>query len=150
MIVALAFCLAGKELHGLYGYFSYLKDTGGRRYYSGAVYDLAEYLIKEKAQKVIVGSWGLHNIITIASEGRIPSEAAEYWPVKYSDPRELKDIFRDTKALYVFYPMEVSPSANNIDSFIRAAKEQGAHFVEKKRFYERDGGLLYIVMGAAG
>lgn len=127
------------ELNCLKGYFHYLKKTGGGLYYSPAIYDLTDYLIKEKTNYAVMVSWGLHNVIDVASGGKIQTKEA--WYIIDFEPYLCKE-----DNLFVYFPKEISPDYNNVDRFFETAGKLKINLVEKKRFFDRGGRLIYVVM----
>jgi len=145
VVIASSVLLLSKELIGLKGYFYYLKNNGGIRLYSSAVYDLTDYLLKEKATNVIVGDWGLNNIIELNSGGRIePIERFQPEQWNLANAQEL--FIKNKNSLYVFYAKEASSHPPNLENFLTVAKQLNLNFIEKKVFYEKDGTPVYFVM----
>lgn len=130
-----------KELNGIRGYFYYLSKTGGKLHFSPAIYDLTDYLLKEKVSSVVVGSWGLHNVIDVCSDGRTSTE--EYW--WRTNIEGWRSHLLNKNKLFIFYSKEIV-NLNSLEDFIKAAKQLNLKIVEKKRFYERDGSPIYIIM----
>lgn len=140
MIAIFLILFIGKELNGIRGYFYHLKKTGGKLYFSSAIYDLTDYLLKTKRSNIIIPSWGLQNIIDITSGGLIRTQ--QIWHIGDWEP-----FLKDKNALYIFYPKEHSNTMfNNLDDFLATAKKLNLTLVEEKRFYEKDGEPVYIVM----
>lgn len=141
MISVFLFTTIARELGYLEGYFYYLKKTGGYSYYSPVIYDLTDYLIKEKADNVVMVSWGLQNIVDVASGGKIHTKEA--WHIIDLEP----DLVMDNN-LFVYFPKEISCNLNNVDRLFETAGKLKIHLVEKKRFFDQGGRLIYVVMKA--
>lgn len=139
VILAFSFVFIIKEINGVRGYFYYLKRTGGKLYLSPVIYDLTKYLIKEKTSNVVAVSWGLQNVIDVASGGKIQTQEA--WPTLDWEPYLCKE-----NNLFVYFPKEISPNLNNVELLFETAVRLKINLVEKKRFYDKSGRIIYVVM----
>jgi len=127
-------------ISGLELYFYHLRKNGGREYYSPIVYDLTTYLLKANVSRVVVGGWGLYDIVHISSGGRI-------CPVDLpaADPETILNLSKNNDVLYVFYRKGLTVGINNLTTFLKTAETLHLDIIKEKVFYERDGTPLYIV-----
>jgi hypothetical protein len=150
-VVVFSIFLISKELTGLRGYFYYLKNGKFPPECSTVIYDLTDYLVKEKMTNVIAGShsWALRMDIELCSGGLIkPVEIDDQQKWPYHDIRNL--ISQNQNSYYVFYPQKAVPNLNNLENFLAVARQLNLEFVEKKVFYEKDGTPVYLVMALKG
>jgi hypothetical protein len=145
LVIICACLLTAAGISGLERYFYYLKKSGGKQYYSPVIYDLANYLLKADAPRVFVGSYGLYDIISMCSGGRIiPVDLISV------DPEAIISLPKNSNDLYVFYHRDLTASWNNLREFLKTAQTLHFDIIKEKEFYERDGSPLYLVYKIAG
>lgn len=129
------------EINGVSGYFYLLKETGGRLFYSPAIYNLTEYLLKERPIDISACDWGIQCVIDITSGGLVRPRDLANEKGKIIGGRE--SLLRDKNSFFIFYAKETG--FGNVGNFIANVKQLNLVPVEVRRFYERDGSPVYSV-----
>jgi len=128
------------ELNALKGYFNHMEESGGKQYYSAAIYDLTEYLVNNKISSVVLSHYGPRNSIKLVSGGLIQEKGCD----------SVKDwgTFIREKNVFIFYskePMDCTDKFSNLGNFLINAERLDLDEHEIRRFYERDGSPVYSV-----
>lgn len=130
-------------------YVKAFAQTGGRKYWTDAVYDLAAFAQKHPEKRFVLLEWGLHNQLFLLSKGTIRRKEA-FWDLAGSEREAqtaLSKLFTDPSNLYVIY----SPRYNTpeiAERFHAEVKRQGLQEKIYKIFYERDGQPAYFLYQA--
>jgi len=146
-VVVFSIIFIVKEINGVKGYLYLLNKTGGRLYYSPTVYELTDYFLKSKKYTgIIIGSWGLQNVIDVVSGGKIQTT----YCLQYSE-EQYRQFLQDKTNIYVCYPKEfpnivMNRNLNNLENFMYAVNQLNLRLTEIKRFYERDSTPIYIII----
>lgn len=137
------------QIQGVALYFSLLKKNGGAGVFSDAVYRLNDFIMEQGYFPVIMCSWGMQNILDIVSGAAIITRGDK--DVFHLSPETFEsrvhETMRDTrKPVFVFLAPRFARASEQqfLPRLREAAESMGRRAVEVKRFYQRNGELVYL------
>jgi len=144
-VAALALLFA-QSLQVDYQYHRDLRETGGRRTHSDAIYRLSEYLDDRTDYSVLAMDWGIRYSVQLLTDGKVdPREVFYYSP----EPPELfyhqvYGAMMDARPqLYVFHALE--PKYPRLDQFIGFARQYDREPRLEQTITERDGTPAFLI-----
>ncbi len=125
-------------------------ETGGRLFWSDAVYELAAFVDQRRPSQLIMMDWGFRGPFLLLNLGRIPIVEYELvGPDAWADPGRLAHVqgmIRQPNTLFLIHAsgMEASPETQKLLS--EAAARMGAKTRNVWNFNQRDGRPLAILI----
>ncbi|MDW8292543.1 MAG: glycosyltransferase family 39 protein [Anaerolineae bacterium] len=150
----LRFLLAGVLLNHLainIATHRFFAETGGRGFWSDAIYALADLLEQRFADKTVVAmDWGFRRSIEFLTANRVrPREAFGYTllPTEEFD-RLATALMREPNNVYLFHAPEYTAFPRRWERFERAALQQHKRLVLEAALHERDGVTNTLIYAA--
>ncbi|MBI4301941.1 MAG: glycosyltransferase family 39 protein [Chloroflexi bacterium] len=138
--------LFGQSLYVDMQYHRALKETGGRRTHSDAIYRLASYLEERRESQPWVMDWGIQKSVVILTQGRVnPVEIFQYAPqpdINFTN--WLYGAMANPQNLYLFHSGDATVFPR-YPAFEAMARQLNKEIVLEKTVTERDGTPLFLV-----
>jgi hypothetical protein len=121
-----------------------LEETGGVGYWSDAIYDLNDYLLKQNTP-VAAMDWGFTNNLIVLSKGQLTIDRvySQIWKDVDLEQR-LESTLNDT-TIYLFHSPEYTSIPSLVAAFKQATEARGFHPRTEREFFQRDGRKVYIL-----
>lgn len=130
--------------------YLYFRKTGGTGNYSDAIYELASYLKTNKIFSPFAMDWGFNHNLIFLSGGDVVSPKLAY--VESGDNGQKDNFIEDCKLSlnnsankYLFHAPAFANRPEVFLIFEKIVKASGKVLCEEKKFYQRDGRLVYIL-----
>ncbi|MBL7196724.1 MAG: glycosyltransferase family 39 protein [Candidatus Omnitrophica bacterium] len=121
-------------------YLKYLKITGGELHWSGAIYNVAEWIENNGTKNVIAAEWGFSPNLYVLTKGEKEIGDLEIWcNVEDTTFKIYKRFIENKNNRYLFWVPRQSTGLPRYALFIDALNNSGKQLVEEKIFYKRDG-----------
>lgn len=149
LVVTLLVILFTVHSFGVLNYYSILekKDEG-----TVSIKKVVDYLITYGLNKVVLMDYGMWHLIPIISEGKISedcplhgfslTEDETIFRIKFNE--QMAGVTENAENVYLFQAPEAA-AIKCFNLFEQLAKEKGKQVKEKKRFYRRDGKLIFLL-----
>lgn len=144
------------DLNVIMNHYFYYNKTGGEGNYSDAIYQLAGWLKEKGTFRPLAMDWGLYyNLIVITDAKVIPrcfsyiQESTDVEPertlLRNRFIEDFRKIIESKDRIYLIFHTPEFTRCNCYEDVLKIAKEVGKDLVEEKRFYQRNGKLIYLV-----
>lgn len=118
-----------------------VRKIGGRGFWADAIYSLADYLKREKWDRVICLSWELKRPLFLVTKGSLPLEEI------YEIEEFRKDLRRgkNLRTCFLLHSPEYFWIGISIEEFKKVIRERGERPILEGPFRQRDGKSVYLV-----
>ena len=125
-------------------------QTGGRGFWSDAIYDLGEYLTKQGKREVVCLDWGFQRNLLVVTKGKIRF-LEPFWPwiIEGKDPKgDLQKLFSEPGKVFLLHeePFTKLVKVSQIQAW---ARETGYDLRMTKTFYQKTGEAVFSVYVAS-
>lgn len=129
------------------GYWQLERQTGGIGFWSDAVYDLAEVLMKDyKNQPIYTMDWGFNTQLVLLSRGELTPEDTWWRYMDGSLDEHLLMLVSDERSVFLIHSEQWSLFPEALHA-LDAAAQLSTHLVRvEMKFYQRDGQHLYSIV----
>ncbi|NQT75666.1 MAG: glycosyltransferase family 39 protein [Candidatus Omnitrophica bacterium] len=136
--------------------YSRHKETGGGPSYSDSINQLARWLKEKEIAVPLAMDWGLcHNLIVL-TDGKVRPRTFRYIEesgiiepeltlVRNEFIKDLKKEIEDRDRLFLIFRAPEISNRDRHDDVLKITKETNRDYIEEKRFYSRNGQLIYLV-----
>jgi hypothetical protein len=121
-----------------------LERTGGRGYWSDAIYELSEYL-EQQRKPVASMNWGFTANLVVLAEGQLTVKRVYKEFMDHGYTPDVVVPYINEKTLYLFHTPEFKLFAPAFEALDAAAAAKGLVPVQQRIFYQRDGHPVYII-----
>ena len=150
LYLAFVFIAAGSGLWVIQRGIRLFAQTGGRGFWSDAIYDLGEYLTKQGKREVVCLDWGFQRNLLVVTKGKIRF-LEPFWPwvIEGKDPKgDLQKFFSEPGKVFLLHekPFTKLVKASQIQAW---AREAGYDLKILKTFYQKTGEAVFSVYVAS-
>jgi len=148
--LVLTFSAAGSGLSVIQKTTLSFVRTGGRGFWSDAIYDLADYLSEKESKKVVCLDWGFQRNLLVLTKGKMQfPEPFWPWVLEGKDPTEdLRSLFSEKGNLYLLHEAPYEKLVKEAQVKIWA-REAGFNLELVKTFYQKTGEVVFSVYVAS-
>lgn len=148
LVAVVILCLTAAEGWTTYRYHQTLSQTGGKGYFSDAIFALAADLDRPGTPQAISMDWGFRRNLQLLTENRVdPPEWFTYTsppaPEFYDYVADL--IVQNPRALYLFHSPRYTAFPGHLEGFEEIAYRHRLTPVLRKTYTQRDGQPVYLV-----